>query len=866
MRASWREAGLVAAVGLAAAAAFVVAGGQGAPPLRVGRVGRDAAIVPTSQLVAPAGRVVEYAGRPVDLALSADGRTVYVKDNKGLAAVDAASWKLLQRLPIGGGSFHGIVAGADGRMVYATLADSTLAECEVLPDRTLRLVRRIPLAGAAGSPSPFPCGVALGSSGAQAVVCFSVRNSLGLVDLAAGKLTAEVPVGVAPWGVVLSPDGRTAYVTNWGGDRPGEDDDAADSAGTPTRVDYRGVASSGSVSIVDLAARKVVATVPAGLHPCDLALTRDGKRLFVANANSDTVTVIDAVKRRVERTLPMRPDARLPFGSAPTGLALAPDGRTLYVTCGGANAVALVSLAKGAGAPRIAGWIPTAWYPGAVAADAGALYVANVKGMGSLDTDPQTTSNPKDKPGAWSVYSQLGVLQAVPVPAGRDLADMTRQVLANSRAARAVAAASAQREKRARPAAVPVPARVGDPSVFEHVVYVIKENRTYDQVFGDLKQGNGDPSLCVFGREVSPNHHALAEEFVLLDNYYCNGVNSADGHSWSTEGYCTDHLEKAQGGYGRSYTFGDDPLTYASSGQIWDNVLDSGLTFANYGEMDYASVVPSATFATIYEDYFSGARKLLMKHKVGIERLRRYTHPDYPGWNMSIPDAVRADIFLRELRAADAKGSFPNFTIVYLPNDHTGGDISAKSYVADNDLALGRIVEGISKSRFWAKTCIFVIEDDPQNGFDHVDGHRSLCLVVSPYSRRGAVVSEFYSQTSVLHTMERMLGLRPMNQMDAMAPLMSACFTSRPDTRPYVCKPNTTSILDTKAALNRLRTQSPSWARLAARVRFDKPDAGNDDAMNRIIWRAVKGERAPYPARLAGAHGKVSARLGPDPD
>jgi len=356
-----------------------------------------------------------------------------------------------------------------------------------------------------------------------------------------------------------------------------------------------------------------------------------------------------------------------------------------------------------------------------------------------------------------------------------------------------------------------VPARLGEPSVFDHVVYIIKENRSYDQLFGDLPRGNADPALCVFGRQVTPNHHALAEEFVLLDNYYCNGVLSADGHAWAMEGYATDYLEKSFGGFTRSYPFsGDDPLSFSPTGFVWDHVLLHGLSFRNYGEMGKTETrPPDAQFLDIFEDHKSHAGKISFEHTIQIETLRRYSCPDSPGWQLRIPDAIRADVFLKEFANYEKQGDWPNLVIIYLPSDHTSGTRpggpTPRAQVADNDLAVGRIVERISQSRFWPKTCIFAIEDDPQAGFDHVDGHRSICLVASPYTKRGAVVSKFYNQTSVLHTMSRMFGVPPMNQMVALSPLMSDCFTSKPNWKPYQCRPNLNPIDEMNKATAELR-------------------------------------------------------------
>jgi len=556
--------------------------------------------------------------------------------------------------------------------------------------------------------------------------------------------------------------------------------------------------------------------------------------------------LLDADSATVLATLLVRPDPTLPFGSATNAVAFSADGKTLFAANGGNNAVAVVDLDRRA----VLGHIPAGWYPGGVVTDERNLYVVNVKGWGSR--------NRKEEGRGWHVYWYLGSANAIPFPSSEELAEYTAQVLRDARVPSMLLAR--ERGERDVPP-VPVPARTGEPSVFEHVLYIIKENRTYDQVFGDLPQGNGDPTLCIFGRDVTPNHHALAEQFVLLDNFYCNGVLSADGHSWATEGNVTDHLEKSFGGFTRSYTFGDDPLTYSSSGFIWDSVLLAGLSFRNYGEMDDAEIVPpDATFADVWKDYVEGTGAIRFKQNIGIEPLRQYTCPDYPGWNLRIPDVLRADRFIRELAEFERRGDFPNFVLLYLPNDHTSGTSpgapTPQAHVADNDLALGRIVEAVSKSRFWERTCIFVVEDDPQAGFDHVDGHRSLCLVISPYTKRRAVVSDFYNQTSVLHTIARILGVPPLNQLDSQSPVMGTCFTDTPDFTPYTALPSNVRLDELNPKTSALEGAALYWAQKSLAEPLDRFDQANEDVLNRILWHAVKGVDTPYPAEYAGAHGK----------
>jgi YVTN family beta-propeller protein len=837
----WRRAAWLLLLGFAVNA-------LAADAVRVGDDIDGARVVPTRQLIRPAGRSVEFNGRPVDLALSPDGASVYVKDNRGLVVLDTATWTVRQELafPTGGGSMHGIAISRDGNRLYLTTAQNALHEATRRTDGSWEWSRAISLPGPGGEGNSHGCGVALSAEDGTAYVCLSRNNALGVVDLKEGKLVREIPVGVAPFDVALSRDGSTAYVSNWGGRRPKAGEKTAKSSGTDTLVDERGVASSGSVSFVNLASGAETAQVETGLHPSDIALSSDGRMLAVANANSDSVTLIETASATVVATILVRPDPTLPFGSATNAVAFGEDGNTLYAANAGNNAVAVIDLAR----RSALGYVPTGWYPGGVATDGRNLYVVNVKGLGSRAR--------KEEGKGWHVYWYLGTANAIAIPSSETLATYTTQVLNDARVPQMLRS----REKAdVDVPPVPVPAHIGEPSVFEHVIYIIKENRTYDQLFGDLTQGNGNPTLCIFGRDVTPNHHALAEQFVLLDNFYCNGVLSADGHSWATEGNVTDHLEKSFGGFTRSYTFGDDPLTYSSSGFIWDNVLLKGLSFRNYGEMDYAETEPTdATFSQIWKDYLDGTGAIRFTQNIGIETLRRYSCPDYPGWNLRIPDVLRADRFLKEFAEFERRGDFPNFVIVYLPNDHTTGTSpdapTPQAQVADNDLALGRIVEAVTQSRFWERTCIFVVEDDPQAGFDHVDGHRSIGLVVSPYTKRRAVVSDFYNQTSVLHTIARILGVPPMNQMDSQSPLMTTCFTDSPDLTPYTALPSRVRLDELNPKTSALDGAALYWAQKSLAEPFERFDQADEDVLNRILWHAVKGVDTPYPSEYAGAHGK----------
>ena len=826
---------------------------QTQPDIQVGQLSYGDQSIPSKQILHAAGSQLQFSGRPVDLALSPDGKTVFIKNMNNLLVVDAASWTLLQTLtyPASGASMHGIAVSKDGTHIYVTGSGNELYDWQVASG-TVSFSRTIALASGSD-----PCGLAISADGTKAYVCLSIANKLAVVDLTSGTVSQQISVGIAPWNVVLSPNGTNAWVSDWGGRTPTNGDLTATSAGTSVVIDSRGIAASGVVSLVNLTTGLQTAQITTGLHPSDLALSQDGSTLYVANANSDTVMVIDTQSKSVKETILVRPSSTLPFGSSttlpfgsePNGLALSVSGTNLYVATAGNNAIAVVELPNATHTNSlVAGFFPTDWYPGAVIADANYVYVANVKGLGSRYGQPSATS--------FASSSHLGTASRIPIPPADNLSKYSALVNENGRVSQIQ---QAQQAPLAGQSAVPVPAHTGEPSVFQHVLYILKENKTYDEVFGDMAQGNGNSSLCIYPQNITPNHHALAQQYVLLDNFYCNGVNSADGHSWCTEANNSDHLEKSFGGFVRSYTFGDDPLTYSSSGFIWNNILQHGLTFRNYGEFDYASVNGGYSWAQIYADYTNGTHAITYSQNIGVASLRPYSSTNVPGWDLNIPDQVRAYGFIKELNAAQTNGNWATFHFLYLPNDHTGGTPPAQAQVADNDLALGQVVQAVSNSRFWTNTVIFVIEDDPQSGFDHVDGHRSPCLVISPYTKRNQVVSTFFNQTGLLHTMEQILGLPPMNQQDAMGPLMFDCFTNTPNYTTYTALANNINL--TTGGVAMLSTKALYYAKKVKKMDFSKPDLINEDIFNRYIWHSIKGD-ARYPAEFVGGHGKGLKKLG----
>ncbi|GMV99599.1 MAG: phosphoesterase [Candidatus Hydrogenedentota bacterium] len=811
-------------------------------------------VVPTTQRIAPAGETVLFSGRPTGIALSPDGSAVAVKGRLDLVFIDTSTRKVTQtlKLPEGGNSFRGIAWSAAG-IVWTTSASKFLYGAKQDATGKWAWVETIELPGPKGDDNSTPGGIALDEINDIAYVTRSRNNDIVVVNLAARKIEAAIPVGIAPFDVLLN--GSRAYVTNWGGRRPKPGDLTGPSSGSEVVIDEAGIASSGTVSVIDLETRQVTAEIEVDLHPSGMGLSPDRKRLFVANANSDTVSVVDLASHAVTDRWGVKPMHTLPFGSAPNALAASADGKTLYVANGGNNCIAVLDTANG----RVRGLIPTGWYPGDVCllGDGATLCVANTKGVGSRAQDDSEVTKQLSEhlgkpmaPGGFNSHEHMGSVSFIPVPGDSELEEFTYQTAVNMR----LPLMNRILTMKEAPAAVtPVPSRPGEVSPIKHVLYIIKENRTYDQVFGDMPQGNGDPQFCHFGRDVTPNHHALAEEFVLLDNFYCNGVLSADGHQWTNEGYVTDYIEKSFGGFTRSYPYdGDDALAYASSGFIWDHVLAKGLTFRNYGEMVKAHITPNdATWTDIYRDYKNGQKTIDIRATTEVRGLEPYICPTFIGFPGKVQDVYRAEEFLKEFRACEEKGEWYNFVIMLLPNDHTSGTRpgmpTPRAAVADNDLALGRIVEAVSHSRFWPETAIFVVQDDPQAGLDHVDGHRTVALCISPYTKRRSVDSTHYNQNSMLRTMELILGLDPMNQLNMAANPMSGCFTDTPDLTPYVAKPNTIPLDEMNPALSSLKGKQRHWAKVSNEMPLDDIDRADEATFNRVIWHSVKGYDTPYP-------------------
>ena len=803
-----------------------------------GRAGSGARL-PNGWQVTPAGTPIPLPGDlPLKMLFSPDGKSLLVSTggyhDHGVSVIDPATNTVTQSVNLGK-VWAGLCFDPEGDDLYVSGGGTPSAEflagaakagappalIESFRHPILRLKfeegKLTPAAsidipglpeGSAKIPgdyhlkfSRFTAGLASGKDEAL----YAVNIQTDTVYKLAGKprtVAASAKVGYRPYDCALSPDGRTLAVSNWGDQ---------------------------SVSLLAADTLKESARVKVGSHPNALAWAANG-RLFVANAGSNSVSVIE--EARVSETIKTSLDPHDPVGSTPDALALSPDGRRLYVANADNNDVAVVDTSK-AGSSRVLGFIPTGWYPSAlaVAPNGRTLYVGTGKGLSFRGNPAATLADPRStrtQPVGGEKYDYIGgvlsgAVCAVRLPDAKGLAAYTRQVYANT------------------PGAVQLTAQIGPDvraalSKIKHVVYIIRENRTYDQVFGDMKSGNGDPNLTIFGAAVTPNAHALASHYVLLDNLYCNGEVSEDGHKWCDAAYATDYIERAwPSSYsGRGEPDGDERVADSPAGQLWDNCARHGVSFYAYGEAADFTSDPNTP------PVFQGDRGLAGHASVEYGKI---------GWFDPPRDSGRADIFNRDLAAAEKTGKWPQFMVLALPEDHTQG-LSAGGYtpianVAENDLALGKIVQGISRSRFWDSTAIFVIEDDAQNGPDHVDAHRTVGLVISPYVKRGAVDSTPYTTASMVRTIELILGLPPMTQFDRGATPLWNSFTTVPDRTAY-------TGLRPGADLEAKNPSKGAGATASARLDFSAPDRADPDALNTILWHALKpGQPLPAPVRSA---------------
>ena len=864
---------------------------------------QDGSIVASdNQTLTPAGKIIEL-GAPVrakSIALHPDrskhtAAVLLMGSPQPVIVFNTETGQVLQRfIPEDAsaaspkdrspGSFTGITYSANGSKLLFS-QDNNYVVIASVNKRTglLSHEQRVALPQPPADGRPYhnakainPGGIALSADGKRAYVALNAANTLGVIDLTASPatLTAQIPVGNVPNTVLIR--GNYAYVSNEGG-RPATDADFTNlSDGTPIVVDRTDAFTlTGTVSVVDLAAGKLVTSIPVGLHPAGMTIA--GSNLYVANSYSDSLSIIDLDKNTVARTISLSvPIASGVFGSGPDGVAVTDDGKA-YVTLGQANAVAVVNL-QGREPNPVIGYIPTAYFPTSIAYDKTLkqLVIADDKGLGS-----QGSSTTSKGVLGYNTHADMGVVNLIPEPNALDLARLSKQVFNNNHwdLTTNIEVGKEYIDPAAKPVAVPV--HIGEPSLIKHVFLIIKENRTYDQMLGDVAWGNGAPELAVFASAL-PNQHALVKRFPLLDNVYAPSRQSADGHPWigmSGSFYSNDILSPD---WIRSYPGGEaeDALTNTPQGFLWTAVEARGLTARLYGEWSSGTTVAKKPDGTAYTwtDFYNtslcqeGRRPTAscivpndaIHVTSAIPSAAKIMDPHFPPFNLDIPDQYRANYWIKEFQRLDTAHQVPNLTILWLPDDHTAGTSTGHplpiNYQADNDLALGRVVDAISHSKVWADSAIFVEEDDSQGGTDHVDGHRQPVYIISPYTAapqapgQGKTIHTTYTAENINRTIENILGTQPLTQFDLVASPMFDAFQNTPDLTPFnhlaavIPLDKGPGLLEGTAAVT-----SPiekAWLKATEKVmkgKYDKADSVDPNFLNHVTWYATTGWSRPYP-------------------
>ncbi len=803
----------------------------GAAPPKVGPMPDGRFLLNNGWILDPAGKQIPLDTMPMSSALSPDGKYLLILNGgykpPSISVLSVADEREVSRAPVEDG-WLGLTFTPDGKAVYvgggarATVYEFTFNAGQLTPGRRFEVTP-----AADRTWSDFVGDVAISPDGHLLYVAQLFRNTVLVVNPQSGRVIEHFKTGRRPYRILFHPDGKSFFVSSW---------------------------ADGSVYHHQTSDGAVLKRIGLGPHPADM-LWDDrkptleegeqapawGARLFVAASNTNNVYVVGVTAsnelQQIE-TINVAMTPRRPLGMTPSALALTADKTRMFVVCSDANAVAVTDVSGMRS--RVQGFIPVGWYPTAARSLAdGRLIVLNGRGVRSYPNpngpSPVRRAAPLHE-GAPAMAEYVGRMQtgtaSVIPPFDEDRLEKYTKIAIADSPYRDELLDQVQTGVNS-----PIPSRPGQPSPIQHVIYIVKENRTYDQVFGDLGKGNGDPALTLFTADTTPNQRKIASEFVLFDNFYVNSDVSADGHNWATAAIATDYTVKlwpnSYAGRRKHYDYeGGESGNNPPAGYIWSNALAAGVSMRNYG-------------------YFCTNRKAAAEDGTQVETIRDpalnpVTNRKYRGFDLEYPDVERAKTFLAELAEFEKAGQMPKFLIMRLGNDHTSGSapgkISPLSAMADNDFALGMIVEGVSKSRFWASTAMFIIEDDAQNGPDHVDSHRSPALVVSPYLKRGVVDSTMYNQTSVLRTIELILGLRPMTHFDAGATPMSAAFQSTSDARAYeAVKPQ-----------HRLDERNPAAAPTAARsarMDFSEADRIDDDELNDVLWRAIRGTEPPVPVR-----------------
>jgi DNA-binding beta-propeller fold protein YncE len=773
-------------------------------------------LLPNQWSLQPAGRQIELGDFPVNIAVHPSGLWLavlhagYGTHEIEIVDIQRARPRVCCRVTLEQ-AFYGLAFSPDGKHVYASGGEYEVVHEFAFVDGYLSAQRKISIVPT--EEKFIPAGLAISPDGQILFAAGTWGHELAVIQLAdSGKpRRIALPKESYPYACLCSPTSTRVFVSLW---------------------------SNSAVAVVDWAKGTIEGIWQTEAHPTEMALSPDGKRLYVACANSTKVSVLDAATGKPKERLSCALYPQAPSGNAPNSLSLTPDGKTLIVANADANNLAVFSVDDDD--PAVArGFIPTGWYPTSVRYNPKdrRLYFANGKGESSF-------ANPQGpKPGvpanltirqyiAGLFHGTLGYLEM----------PTTEQFTRLSRRAQACSPLRSQGDVTVeKPTGNPIPGKVGEACPIKYCIYVVKENRTYDQVFGDMRQGNGDADLCLFPEKATPNHHKLVREFVLLDNFYADGEVSANGHEWSMGAYATDFVEKVWPLTYRNSPFRklgypaegvQDAVARPAGGYLWDRCAAAGVSYRSYGE------------------WVENGRTPAEPATARVKALEGHIDPMFRGFDMNYSDQLRADRFLAELARFEKEGEMPRLQIVRLPFDHTSGTrreaLTPTAMVADNDLALGRLVEGVSRSRFWQETAIFIVEDDAQNGSDHVDAHRTVALVASPYTRRGTVDSSMYSTSSMLRTMELILGLEPMSQFDAAARPMYHSFQEKADERPYTHEAARVDLKERNSA-------DAFGADLSAKMDFSKEDAVDDLLLNEVIWGSVKGAGSVMPAPVRAA-------------
>ncbi|MBM9507801.1 bifunctional YncE family protein/alkaline phosphatase family protein [Actinacidiphila acididurans] len=839
---------------------------------QVGQTTAKGEVISSDQIIKPYGaRLVINDGKIMSSTVSPDGGFMAASVTDGdadLVIVDLKSSKIVQRigsnaaddLRISGSDVgqEGPVYSPDGKQLWLGRANG-YTKFTVNADGTLSSPVNVNIA-AAGSAQALSAGAVFSADGSTVYAAVNGQNRVVAIDTATGTIKQSWTTGTAPRGLVQV--GSKLYVSNEGGRAAKAGETTMNSYGTnvPANPDT-GAATTGTVSVIDLSnSAAAVGSIDVGLHPT--AVYAKNGVVFVTNTADNSVSVIDTAKDKVVQTIATQPWPVASVGYDPNSVALTDDGH-LLVTLGRANAVAVYKYTSAQQPARYIGLIPTDYYPSGITVAGNQVTVANTRGIDAL----RNTS----KHGTHDTTSSVTSFK---LPSDDGVKGLTPQVFQQN-GWTAGSVKKATNNGHVQPVAVPV--RLGDPSTIKHVFLIVKENRTYDQVFGDLPQGNGDPSLTQFGANVTPNQHALAQQFGLYDNTYDTGTNSAEGHNWVTQGDNPEYTESSAGEYTRSYDTENDVLGHQKTGFIWTGAEAAGKTVKDFGEFQSSETKPAgASWQNLYCDtknmQATGAQTAYpIKDGSAIPSLNKVTVQGFPQFDTSVPDVYKEQIWQQDFE----KNGPANLNMFWLSNDHTGGSASPAAQVADNDLAVGRMVDTISHSKYWKDSAIFVLEDDSQAGTDHVDGHRAPIQIISPYAQHGTVDSHYYSQITMVRTIEQILGIDPMNQMDSAATPMTTAFTNKPDYTPFTAVPNRTSLtdgvspapscgVDTPAPADPAAAPVPSskvpaaeasvaaqWNSWKSQQRLTGPtavpDYANPEQMNRLTWYETHAWSKPYP-------------------